>query len=134
MHKTAILIFLLFCMGFAGSKQEEEPLAFALEREVGRMAKGNTLWPGYEPLAIPLAVFDGKNTYLFRHAAPPEKFRELQGTHVFEGRHPAVVANSSAQIGGVQTATVFLEPASSTKTRRSGASKRRRFFWSRRRP
>ena len=45
--------------------------AVALEREVERMsasrASGDALWPGFDPLAVPRAVYDGQRTFLFRH-------------------------------------------------------------------
>jgi hypothetical protein len=48
--------------------------------------------------------------YLFRHPAPPDGFSPLPGAappaHVYEGRHPAVTSNSSAEIGGRVTATL----------------------------
>lgn len=91
--------------------------AFALERGVERVARthagAEALWPGFDPLAVPLAVYDGEGTYLFRHPAPPEGFAPVPGTrpaaHVYEGRHEALSANSSAEIGGVPTATVLLD-------------------------
>ncbi len=116
MYQTAALIILLSCIGSSGGSQEEDPPAIALERELERITKGKALWPGFDPLAVPLAVFDGTNTYLFRHPEPPEKFREKQGAHVFEGRHQAVTANCSAMIGNVRTATLLLEPRSSERT------------------
>ena len=88
--------------------------AFALEQQVRQLtAKRSTLWPGFDPLAIPLAVYDGKRTFLFRHPAPPEGFVPVSDTksssYVLEGRHQAVHANSSAEIGGVSTATIIHE-------------------------
>ncbi|HEX7831777.1 MAG TPA: hypothetical protein VF787_19130 [Thermoanaerobaculia bacterium] len=62
-----------------------------------------TLWPGFDPCAIPVATFDGTRTTLERHPSPPPEF--VDG--VYAGRHPAITANSSADIGGVLTATVM---------------------------
>ncbi|MEZ0472304.1 hypothetical protein [Luteimonas salinilitoris] len=63
---------------------QERPLAAAdLEREVARLAAehaGEGLWPGFDPLAVPLAVYDGKRTFLFRHPSPPEGFVPVPDT------------------------------------------------------
>ncbi len=69
-------------------------------------------WPGFEPERIPLAVYDGQFTALFRHPAPPAEFVRSDSASrgaVMAGRHPAVTANSSAQIGGRGTATLMTD-------------------------
>jgi hypothetical protein len=81
----------------------------ALENRVHEIAGSTTLWPGFDPLTVPLAVYDGTHTYLFRHPNPPAEFTPQDGMFVYVGRHPAVVANTSAAIRGVPTATVMLE-------------------------
>lgn len=82
-----------------------------LERAVARLAERD-LWPGFAPLAVPLAVYDGERTWLFRHPAPPAGFDPGEGVgpevHVLAGRHAALTANSSALVGEVWTATVLL--------------------------
>jgi hypothetical protein len=84
-----------------------------VERAAAAHAGGQALWPGYDPLAVPLAVYDGERTFLFRHPSPPPEYRPVPGavpTAVArEGRDEAMTANSSAEIGGVQTATVLLD-------------------------
>jgi len=89
--------------------------ALAIAREVERIAADRTLWPGFDPLSIPLAIYTGGRTYLFRHPSPPEGFAPLAGARpeasVLEGRHPSVVANTSAEIGGVTTATLLADGA-----------------------
>ena len=98
-----------------------ESPAFALERDVEAIAASHSgersLWPGYDPLAIPLAVYDGERTYLFRHPKPPDGFGAVAGTepavYSMPGRNDAITANSSATIGGVETATVLLDKAGS---------------------
>ena len=107
--RSVALVSLLVCLGLLGCAGDGERSAVALEHEVHRVTEGRQFWPGYDPLAVPLAIFDGTTTFLFRHPAPPEGFVERAGLYAFEGRHSAVVANSSAQIGGVPTATVMLE-------------------------
>lgn len=98
---------------------QSEPAALRLEREVtalGHTRGSGILWPGFDPVAVPLAVFDGDRTWLFRHPSPPDEFAAMsQATptvRVMTGRHEAVTANSSAEIGGVPTATVILTPSS----------------------
>ena len=59
-----------------------------------------TVWPGFAMEKIPVAIYDGKRTTLHGHPSPPPDFP-------YEGRHPLVDANSSVQIGGVETATVL---------------------------
>jgi len=106
--------FLLLALWPAVAAAQQDRLAHAVAREVERLAT-RPYWPGYDPAAIPLAVFDGRETLLFRHPSPPEGFRSFVGgspaAHVFEGRHPAVTSNSSAEIGGVATATVLADGA-----------------------
>ncbi len=66
------------------------------------------LWPGYAPARMPLAIFDGRRTWLIRHPQPPPGFvQAANGWWVMEGRQEAVTANSSADIGGVKTATLM---------------------------
>lgn len=70
-------------------------------------------WPGFEPLEIPLAIFDGSDTYLWRHPSPPETFDALTGepsVHVMPGRPPGLVANSFIELNEVHTATVLCDP------------------------
>ncbi len=70
-----------------------------------------SLWPGFDPRRIPIALFDGKRTWLFHRAAPPEGFVPVPGWNavaVLEGRHPALTANTAVDLGGVRTATVLL--------------------------
>src|SRR5690606_10843789 len=82
---------------------QELPRALAIESEVQRIASGPSLWPGFEPLALPLAIFTGDSTFLFRHPAPPDGFVTIAGpgqrVDAYRGRHPAVTSNSSAEIG-----------------------------------
>ncbi len=69
------------------------------------------LWPGFEPGKTPVAIYDGRATWLFGHPQPPQEFAApgigAQG-RVSPGQHAAVRANSSAEIGGVTVATVLL--------------------------
>jgi len=76
------------------------------------------IWPGFDPKAWPLAVFDGERTILLRHPSPPSDFKAMPdrpGWSVFPGRFPAVVGNSTRDIGGIKTATVIATPASTVE-------------------
>jgi hypothetical protein len=90
-------------------------LARAIELEVEQRAGPSALWPGFEPRRIPLAIYVGEGTYLFRHPSPPAGFSRVESagveTYRFEGRHPAVTSNSSAEIGGTVTATLLADGA-----------------------
>ena len=98
------------------AKPAMPPRAVQIEQAVHALASAPTntsLWPGFDPLKIPLAVFDGKDTWLFRHPAPPAGFVSLssqQGAFVKPGRLDGLVANSSADIGGIATGTLIVDP------------------------
>lgn len=82
---------------------------FAVVQEADRLA-ARDLWPGFDPRRIPVAIYDGEQTLLFRHPAPPDGFQpisEREGVWTYAGRHPNVTANSSAELGGVRTATLM---------------------------
>lgn len=69
------------------------------------------LWPDFEPMDMPLEVFDGSQTYLIRHPKPPEGFIPvpgLAGVVSSAGRHAAVRANHSATVNGVAVAVADL--------------------------
>lgn len=69
------------------------------------------LWPGFDARAFPFAIYDGHRTLLFRHPEPPSDFEPLEGrpgVRVYNGRHPAMRWNSTADIGGLATATLLL--------------------------
>jgi hypothetical protein len=87
---------------------------FAVVAEADRLAERD-LWPGFDPRAIPVAIYDGERTLLFRHPTPPAGFQPLSrgnGVWSYPGRYPSVTANSSVEIGGVSTATLM--PAAGT--------------------
>lgn len=121
MRTLPLVLAALVLTGCARTQRAVEPAperpspALALERAVQRAATGpDALWPGFSPLAVPLAVYDGARTVLFRHPAPPDGFAPVPdepGAHAYPGRHPDVTANTSAEVGGVPTATVLLDPS-----------------------
>ncbi len=100
-------------------ESSDQPWAVAIEEAVERAAIHGSfdraLWPGFDPLSVPLAIYDGEKTYLFRHPDSPEPFRAAgefgSGVHVMEGRHEKVTANTNSEIAGVPTATLLLDPA-----------------------
>lgn len=68
------------------------------------------LWPGFVPDSVPLAVYDGRTTYLLRHPDPPADFSPVAGRPdlwSFLGHYEAVRANTSTEIGGALTATLL---------------------------
>lgn len=81
------------------------------------------LWPGFNPRSIPVAIFDGNRTLLFRHPAPPSSFTPLErydSVWVHAGRDSSVSANTSTQLGGVTTATLMPAADSIPALRRAG--------------
>jgi formylglycine-generating enzyme required for sulfatase activity len=109
-------------IGFRVVADERAPgeRAAAIAAAVERIASGTPLWPGFTPLSIPLAVYDGEKTWLFRHPSPPEGFVPVEGMRppalAMPGRQPDVTANSSATIGGVVTATVIADGTTAGRT------------------
>jgi hypothetical protein len=97
----------------ASAAAPDEDRALSIAREFERQARQRTLWPGFEPLTIPLAIYTGERTYLFRHPSPPAGFSPLGGSQpaafAYEGRHPAVTSNSSYEIGGILAATLLAD-------------------------
>jgi hypothetical protein len=72
---------------------------------------GMPLWPGFDPSAHPVAIYDGERTLLLRHPDPPEEFTLLEGHEgvwVYAGRHAAMRWNSNVDLNGVRTATLML--------------------------
>jgi hypothetical protein len=105
---AAIFLLLLAC------RAESATPVFALVHEFDREA-AKPLWPGFDARTIPVELFDGVNTYLYRHPAPPAEFKPVDGHpgfFVFAGRHESVRANTSVELAGVTTAT--LESANGT--------------------
>lgn len=78
--------------------------------ELGRMATYG-VWPGFEPSDYPAAIAISGVTFLVNHPAPPAEFSPVagrQGVSACAGVHPAIRGNSTAEIGGVPTATLLL--------------------------
>jgi hypothetical protein len=95
---------------------------FAVVKEADQLA-ARDLWPGFDPRTIPVAIYDGERTLLFRHPSPPEGFAPVPGrdaVYAYIGRHPSVTANSSAKLGGVQTATLMPPAGAGSLRTRAG--------------
>jgi len=108
MRLRAALLFVLALPAAAATS------VFALVDEFDREA-AQPLWPGFDPRATPIELYDGVNTCLCRHPAPPPEFKPVEGHRgffVFPGRHQSVRANTSVELAGVITAT--LERADTT--------------------
>jgi hypothetical protein len=110
---SSVLVAIACCLACSMRPGDDGGRAPGLAAEFQHLAAAREYWPGFEPMSIPLAVYDGSKTWLFRHPSPPDGFVEVPGSSpaatVFEGRHSAMVANTSAPIGGVDTATVMLD-------------------------
>jgi hypothetical protein len=83
--KYVLTVFAVISAAFAArhpahaqssSAKRDDPLAVIAASD--RMASQN-LWPGFDPRTIPVAIFDGERTFLFRHPAPPSGFATLPG-------------------------------------------------------
>jgi hypothetical protein len=88
-----------------------EKSVFNLVAEFDRLA-AKPLWPGFDARKTPLELFDGVNTYLVRHPAPPKEFSPVKGHPdfmVYSGRHSTMRANTSMEIAGVMTATLYFD-------------------------
>ena len=78
---------------------------------------GGDLWPGFELAAVPLAIFDGKVTWLARHPSPPPGFERLDDDLWLQpGQHDGVRANSSIELGELQTATLMASALAGSPT------------------
>ncbi|HEX8162224.1 MAG TPA: hypothetical protein VF538_10155 [Pyrinomonadaceae bacterium] len=99
-----------------GSKPRNSPReggVYAVVAEVDRVAALAPLWDGFDPRRVPLEIFDGTTTLLFRHPNPPPGFVPVsprRGVYAFPGRHESVTANAPAELNGVLTATAVISP------------------------
>jgi hypothetical protein len=92
------------------------PSALDVLAEARRLAS-EPLWPAFDPATAPLAIHDGERTYLAGHPSPPAGFAPVPGRGGIlqaPGRPEWLVANSSAMVAGVATATVVLTTGPTT--------------------
>jgi len=102
----------------SGQTQRGGPDVFAFVSAIDAAGAGR-VWPGFDPSAWPVALFDGNQTILLRHPNPPGEFAPMPdraGVLRMPGRHPAVVSNSTREIAGVRTATVVATPDRSVES------------------
>lgn len=80
--------------------------------ELGRIAAGKPLWPGFRPAETPLVLHGGNAAYLIGHPAPPAGFEPLEpmaGRTVHVGPLPTeVTGNTAMPIGGLMCALALL--------------------------
>lgn len=102
----------------ASQSAEIDPASLVAELD---LIAATELWPGFDLRSVPVAVFDGTRTLLLRHPSPPEGFvvdQAVSGAWILAGRHPAMTANNSIELGGVMTAAALLSnPAMSLRER-----------------
>ncbi len=118
-HEHAGFLLLASLAAIRPAAAQPLPTALAIVEEFDRRTSPD-LWPGFDPMSIPLAIYDGRRTWLFRHPHPPPAFTAVADrpdATVFEGRHVAAVANTQAEIDGVSTAIIVIDPAGPSSAR-----------------
>ncbi len=114
MKRVIIMLILIILSLFTGGTlwaAGETPMAVKIMEGMEKIP-GGSLWPDFNPNSYPVAFFDGENTLLFRHPAPPEGFEkgpDGDGMYIYSGRHPVMRAHSTAPLGDVVCATVLLD-------------------------
>ena len=115
---------LMVLLGILNTVQDSGELTNEiLLSELDSLSKA-ALWPGFNPADYPIAIYDGKNTILYRYPKQPEGFKSIQnesGTYIFDGHHPKVVANSSTVIDEIRVATVMKESLTAKSLQSSAA-------------
>jgi hypothetical protein len=109
---------------FAAVQKTGRVDVYAVVAEIDRIGARTTLWTNFDPRRVPLEIFDGQTTFLFRHPNPPPEFISLsshQGVYAVAGRHESVTANAPAKLGGVLTATAMLTPGQRRTLREQAA-------------
>jgi hypothetical protein len=99
-------LLVLACVAACGRQPDQGQAILTTYDEIASAS----LWPGFLPDSVPLAVYDGRTTYLLRHPDPPADFSPVAGRPdlwSFAGHYDAVRANTSTEIGGALTATLL---------------------------
>jgi hypothetical protein len=84
-----------------------------------------SLWPGFDPGGIPVAIGSKEITYLYRHPAPPAEFSPVKDHDDLwsaPGLYDSVRADTSVPIEGVSTATLLLGPKANASARESAGT------------
>lgn len=110
MKKSLLVLWMGLLPLAALSAQSPQVTATTVLAEFDRLA-AMPFWPGFDPRRTPVAIYDGERTILVRHPSPPPEFKLEGNLRVFPGRHEAMRANTSAELGGVQTGTLIVDPA-----------------------
>lgn len=93
----------------AGCAANEAPFALRVESALRELGGSAELWPGFRPAEMPLVLYDGQGTWLFRFPDVPEGYRALTGrdaVHYREGRHAALLEGIVREEGVAGTLTV----------------------------
>jgi hypothetical protein len=120
---SLLALTLLLASASPAAAREKTPTPFDVMAEFDRIAS-RPLWPNFDPRRFPVEIYDGRDTYLFRHPSPPPEFKEVAGragVRVFPGRHESVRANTNIKLGGVGVATAVITPDKKLPARRSAA-------------
>ncbi len=108
-------LFLVSVLAMPAAGNDKLSLAENVEQLFLNYADRGDMWPGFDARAIPLAVYDGYQSWLFRHPSPPDGYLSGQMRTVYPGRLYAITANSSALVNGQLTATLII-PSETTGT------------------
>src|SRR5690349_15842840 len=101
-------------LALRGAAAAPDPIAVVAEFD---RITATPLWPGLEAQKIPIEIYDGRHTWLFRHPHPPQVFTESahKGVFILDGRDASLTANTNVDVGGVQTAAVMLDSDTSLR-------------------
>ncbi len=105
-----VIILVSSLTGGWAPAQDRQLDAFAVMGEVASISSIE-YWPGFDPLAIPAAIFDGSRTYLFQFTDPPAGTRSASPggrVLVFDGQHPAAAATGVSRFEGTWGAVLVL--------------------------
>jgi hypothetical protein len=123
--RHALLIALVLTCCSANAATTNQPLdPFVVYGEVARITSEQEVWPGFNTQDMPVAIYDGTNTYLFYHPNPPSGFvqnPDREAIFVYPGRYEAIVANTSIEINGALTATLMLNSLAGSGTMEAAA-------------
>jgi hypothetical protein len=106
-----VLATLFLALQVGITKEDESPIALDIIEEVKSISQ-QSLWPGFNPLSYPLAIYDGEKTYLFNHPNPPKEFAPIGGldkTYKCVGQFETIPGNTVINIAGIHTAAILLE-------------------------
>jgi len=119
MRKLSVLLLLVLSLALPGgpaagddarASETDPAVVFAITDIVAALqaVEAEAWWPGFAPDAIPLALFDGRDTYLFNHPRPPagfEPWADRAGAWRYPGHFEAVRGNRRALINDAWAAT-----------------------------